>query len=73
MRIPLECIVQALEYEQLYPEKKTDFDSFWPYAEAKITTEPGKRLFRELQMLRLEIGKPLAPVAAPIVAQTFTP
>ncbi len=44
----LECLVQALEYARLYPEKRPLFESFWPYAEAALLTVPGKEMFAEL-------------------------
>lgn len=58
----LEALVQVIEYERLYPEKS--FDTFWPYSEAKITTEPGKRIFAELDGLRLKNQAP-AQVSTP--------
>lgn len=41
----LECLVQALEYAAIYPEKRPELEVFWPYAEAKLLTVPGREMF----------------------------
>lgn len=63
----LECLVQALEYAQLYPEKRPLLETFWPYAEAKLMTVPGKEMFDDLLKLKqelpfyLKVGSALTP------------
>lgn len=44
----LECLMQALEYARLYPEKRGVLEDFWPYAREKLLTIAGKELFTEL-------------------------
>lgn len=44
----LECLMQALTYAKLYPAKQPLLEDFWPYAKAKLLTEPGKKMFEEL-------------------------
>ncbi len=44
----LECLVQALEYAQQYPEKRPLLETFWPSAEEKLMTIPGKEMFADL-------------------------
>ena len=44
----LECLVQVLEYAHQYPEKRILLETFWPYAEAKLLTAPGKEMFADL-------------------------
>jgi putative hydrolase of HD superfamily len=44
----LECLVQALEYASIYPDKRPLLESFWPYAEAKLLTDPGKEMYAQL-------------------------
>ncbi len=44
----LECLVQNLEYLEKYPDKRESLEAFWPYAQAKIVTPAGKRMFEDL-------------------------
>lgn len=45
----LECVMQALTYAKLHPAKRPLLEDFWPYAENKLLTDPGKELFHGLQ------------------------
>jgi len=40
-----------------YPEKRDVLEDFWPYAEKKISTPPGKKIYAEL----IQRKKSLAP------------
>jgi len=53
----LECLTQAFEYAVQYPEKRDVLEDFWPYAEKKISTPPGKKIYAEL----IQRKKSLAP------------
>lgn len=63
----LECLVQALEYAHQYPEKRPLLETFWPYAEAKLLTAPGKEMFADLLKQKqalpfyLKVGSDPAP------------
>ncbi len=61
----LECLVQALEYQRLYPEKKAVLADFWPYAQERLMTDPGKRMFAELweQKRHLGLSNPTATMS----------
>jgi len=52
----LECLVQALEYARLYPDKRPLLESFWPYAQAKLLTVPGKEMFTELWVQKIQLN-----------------
>ncbi len=53
----LDCVMQALEYAELYEDKRPALENFWPYAEERIQTEPGIRLFQELFNKKQELYK----------------
>lgn len=54
----LDALVQALEYAELYPEKRPSLEEFWPYAQAKLMTDIGKTTFDKL----LAYKEALSPV-----------
>ena len=44
----LDCLVMALKYARLHPEKRPLLESFWPYAQKKIITDLGHEMFGKL-------------------------
>lgn len=45
----LECVLQAIEYAEMYPEKRKSLEGFFPYAEQKLLTDVGKKSFEILE------------------------
>lgn len=52
----LECLVQALEYAEQYPDKTPLLEDFWLYARNKITTQPGIKMYDELLVQKQKIN-----------------
>lgn len=53
----IECLMQVLTYSKQYPVKQPLLEDFWPYAKAKLLTEPGKKMFDELWQQKLSIAR----------------
>lgn len=58
----LEGLLQALEYAELYPEKRASLEDFWPYAHSKLLTEPGRELYYQLFERKRDVSVSRAPV-----------
>lgn len=45
----LECLMQVISYGQLYPDKRPSLEEFWPWANQKITTAAGRKIYQDLE------------------------
>ena len=46
-----EPLLQAIEYAELYPDKKDSMEDFWPYAYERLLTDVGFRYFDKLDSI----------------------